>query len=93
VRQGERATGIVTLGKALQTPVDVGLVPDANVQLLFDPPVVKNNMGIFLKFPPGTQTLQFRFRDQPGSQIPLNVPIQIKAAFGNSSLTASVIMT
>jgi hypothetical protein len=93
VRRGERATGIVTLAKVFPAQVIVLLTPDPNVQLLFDPPAVDEHPGIHLTFPPGTQTLQFRFRDQPGSPIPLNVPIPIKADSANSSLTASVIMT
>ena len=92
VRQGERATGIVTLGKGFPQ-ADVLLTPDPRVQFLFDPPVVDQHPGIHLNFPPGTQTLQFRFRDQPGSPVPLNVPITIRADFGNSSLTASIIIT
>jgi hypothetical protein len=85
VRRGERATGTVTLGKVFQTPVDVLLTPDPRAHLIFDPPSV----DMHLKFPPGTQTLQFRFRDIPNSPVP-DGPFPITAAFGNSSLTATV---
>jgi Galactose oxidase, central domain len=93
VVRGQRATGTVTLSDVRPIPASVLLTPDPNAQLLFDPPVEDRHPGFFLNIPPGTRSLQFRFRDQPGAPNPGNVPIPITAKFGNSTLTATITFT
>jgi hypothetical protein len=92
IPRGERATGTVTLNADPTAAVDVVLSVTPNV-LLMDPPVVTRATDFVLPFRDGIKSAQFQFRDNAGKPLPpLPASITIKATFGDSSLTAIVLI-
>ena len=77
--------------------VSLAVILSATAKLIFDQPVtieeIEGIRQLVLRFPSGTQSLQFRLRDEPDLEIPFGVPITITATLGENTLTATITIT